>query len=321
MPSTKEIKGRMKSVSDTQKITNCMYMIASTKMRRAKAELDKTRPYFDALQTEIERVFQVDRKIKSKYFYEEDIPGKKESDTDRAKRLKVERGAVACLVITADKGLAGAYNQNILKAAMAMREEYTDLKLFVVGEYGRRFFDTRHIAVEKSFLYTAQNPTISRAREIGKVLLDQFDKNEIREIYILYTDLKSSIREEVIKERLLPFYRSDFKTEKGKGKLQKDFEFVPNLRTVLETSARNYLPGYVYSALVDSFCSEQNARMEAMSAASDNAEKIMDKLRLQYHRARQAAITREITEVSAGAKAQRKKKLKKLEEMRSETGE
>lgn len=304
MPSTKEIKGRMKSVSDTQKITNCMYMIASTKMRRAKSELDKTRPYFDALRTEIERAFQVDKKVKSRYFSREHA-----GETD------------ACLVITADKGLAGAYNQNILKTAMAMREEREGLKLFVVGEYGRRFFDTHKIPVEKAFLYTAQNPTISRAREISQALLDQYDRGEIDEIYVLYTDLKSSINEEVRLERILPFHKADFKTEQGKKKLERDFEFVPDLQTVLDNCARNYLPGYVYSALVDSFCSEQNARMEAMSAASDNAEKIMEKLRMQYHRARQAAITREITEVSAGARAQKKKKLKKLEEKGEKSGE
>lgn len=314
MPSTKEIKGRMKSVSDTQKITNCMYMIASTKMRRAKSELDRTRPYFDALRTEIERVFQVDKKVKSRYFYAE------KTAEEEAQEMS-EQAAPACLVITADKGLAGSYNQNILKEAMALREEHEGMKLFVVGEFGRRFFDSHHIPVEKSFLYTAQNPTISRAREISKVLLEQYDRNEIKEIYILYTDLKSSINEEVRMERILPFHKADFKREKGRKILQKDFEFVPDLRTVLDSCARNYLPGYVYSALVDSFCSEQNARMEAMSAASDNAEKIMDKLRLQYHRARQAAITREITEVSAGAKAQKKKKRQKQEEKRSESGE
>lgn len=311
MPSTKEIKGRMKSVSDTQKITNCMYMIASTKMRKAKAELDKTRPYFDALQTEIERAFQIDKKIKSKYFYSspkhDSLEGLGEPD---------EAGAPdACLVITADKGLAGAYNQNILKTAVKLWEEHgQDVRFFVVGEYGRRFFNHHHIPIQKSFLYTAQNPTISRAREISKILLEQFDRGDIGEIYIIYTDLKSSVTEEVRIERILPFHKSDFKRAGGKKPMEKDFEFVPDLLSVLDNCARNYLPGYIYSALVDSFCSEQNARMEAMSAASDNAEKIMEKLRMQYHRARQAAITREITEVSAGARAQKKKKKRRADE-------
>lgn len=304
MPGAKEIKGRMKSVSDTQKITNCMYMIASTKMRKAKAELDKTRPYFDALQTEIERVFRVDKKIKSRYFFtnnrRDELEGMGEPDE--------EGRPDAFLVITADKGLAGAYNHNIIKVAVKLREEHEDVRLFVVGEYGRRYFDSHQIPVEKSFLYTAQNPTISRAREISNILLDQFDRGEIGEIYIIYTDLQSSIKEEVRIERILPFHKSDFRHKNEKKPIEKDFEFVPNLQTVLDNCARNYLPGYIYSALVDSFCSEQNARMEAMSAASDNAEAIMEKLRMQYHRARQAAITREITEVSAGARAQRKKR-------------
>ena len=310
MPGTKEIKGRMKSVSDTQKITNCMYMIASTKMRKAKAELDKTRPYFDALQTEIERVFRVDKKIKSRYF----CTSNRKNDLEGIGVPDEEGRPDAFLVITADKGLAGAYNHNIIKAAVKLREEHEDVRLFVVGEYGRRYFDNHHIPVEKSFLYTAQNPTISRAREISKLLLDQFDRGEIGEIYVIYTDLRSSIKEEVRIERILPFHRKDFKSKNENQKMEKDFEFVPDLTTVLDNCARNYLPGYVYSALVDSFCSEQNARMEAMSAASDNAEAIMEKLRMQYHRARQAAITREITEVSAGARAQRKKRKKVLQQ-------
>ena len=309
MPGTKEIKGRMKSVSDTQKITNCMYMIASTKMRKAKAELDRTRPYFDALRTEIERAFQVDRKVKSPYFCTGIAP-----DDLSGMGVPDEEGRPdAFLVITADKGLAGAYNQNILKMTMKLHEEHEDIRLFVVGEYGRRFFDKHHIPVEKSFLYTAQNPTIQRAREISSILLSQFDNGEIGEIYVIYTDLKSSIREEVRTERILPFHKAEFKAGNGRINMEKDFEFVPDLRTVLDNCARNYLPGYIYSVLVDSFCSEQNARMEAMQAASDNAENIMEKLRLQYHRARQAAITREITEVSAGARAQRKKKKRKPE--------
>jgi len=307
VPSTKEIKGRMKSVSDTQKITNAMYMIASTKMRRAKAELDKTRPYFDALRTEIERVFQVDRKVQSRYFISEKSPVK-------------EFRTYGCLVITADKGLAGAYNQNVLKEAQRLYEEYPHDKFYVVGEYGRRYFERRNIPMEHTFLYTAQNPTIRRAREISSVILEAYESGVIDDLFIIYTDLKNSVSEQVKTERLLPFPRAFFIKEKEEIQ-EKEFEFVPSIETVLNNCVRNFIPGYIYGALVDSFCSEQNARMEAMSAASDNAQKILDHLSLQYNHARQAAITREITEVSAGAKAQRKKKQAKADAKRGETVE
>ena len=146
MPSTKEIKDRIESVRQTQKITNAMYLISSTKLRRARADLEHTRPYFEALQAEIKRIFRTSSDIHSRYFYpphEDDIKG----------------GPYACLVITADKGLAGAYNQNAVKETMQVLAGHPGCKLFVVGEYGRHYFAQHHIPIEQSFLYTAQNPT------------------------------------------------------------------------------------------------------------------------------------------------------------------
>ena len=303
MPNAKEIRGRMKSISDTRKITNAMYMIASTKMRKAKNELDMTRPYFEALRTEISRVFIVNGRVKSRYF----------TSADAQEPVKSGCG---CLVITADKGLAGAYNQNVLKEAMAFYRQAPDTKFFVVGEYGRHFFAHNRIPVEKAFLYTAQNPTLRRAREISTILLDLYEKNEISDLILIYTDLRSGISGEVRREKLLPFKKSHFLREEAIQAVEtgETYEFFPDMEAVLDNCTRNYVPGYIYSALIDSFCSEQSARMEAMSAANDNAQKILDRLALQYNRARQAAITQEITEVTAGAKAHRRKKQKKSEE-------
>ena len=150
MAGTKEIKSHIQSVRETKKITNAMYLIASTKLRRARLELDHTRPYFEALRGEIKRIFRTANDIDSHYFYPVD------NDTPR-------EGTYGCLVITADKGLAGAYNQNAIRQAQELLEWHPDTKLFVVGEYGRRFFSQRGIPIEQSFLYTAQNPTMARA--------------------------------------------------------------------------------------------------------------------------------------------------------------
>ncbi len=298
MAGTKEIKGRISSIRDTQKITNAMYLIASTKMRKAKNELDCTRPYFDSLRTEIKRLFRIQSKVESRYFYPAD-------------GSPVPENTYGCLVITADKGLAGAYNQNVLKEAKRLYTEHEDMKFFVVGEYGRRFFQKSKIPIEQSFLYTAQNPTMQRAREISSILLGMYDKGELGKIFIIYTDLQNGMQEEAKVTRLLPFHRSHFVSEEERP-VKEPFDFIPDLRTVLETSVRSYVSGYIYSALVDSFCSEQNARMTAMNAANDNAEKMLGQLSIQYNRVRQAAITREITEVSAGAKAQKKKRMKEV---------
>lgn len=138
------------------KITNAMYLIASTKLRKARNDLDNTRPYFYELRSEIKRIFRTVNDVDSPYFYPPDY--------DPADHVG---GTYGCLVITADKGLAGAYNQNVIKEAKRLVDAHSDTKLFVVGEYGRRFFEQRNIPIERSFLYTAQNPTLERAREIS----------------------------------------------------------------------------------------------------------------------------------------------------------
>ena len=135
MANTKEIKDRIKSVRDTQKITNAMYLIASTKMRKAKSELDHTRPYFEAIKGEIKRIFRTSKKdAESRWFYPE----------DGAHKLT---GPYACLVVTADKGLAGMYNQNVIREAEKLLKEHPATKLFVVGEYGRQYFAHHGIPV------------------------------------------------------------------------------------------------------------------------------------------------------------------------------
>ena len=293
MPGTKEIKERIKSVSDTRKITNAMYLISSTKMRKAKSELDKTRPYFDALSTEIKRVFRTAENIESRFFY----PPKGEPELN---------GTYGVLVVTADKGLAGSYNMNAIRAAEERLKKHPDTKLFVVGEYGRRYFESHGIPIEKSFLYTAQNPTMRRAREICVHLLDMYYKDELQKIYVVYTDMKNSLETEAVTTRLLPLHRSDFKSPAHEETIRQPFEFVPSMEAVLDNIVPGYISGFIYSALVASFCSEQNARMTAMDSANRNAEKILDDLRVQYNRVRQAGITQEITEVSAGARAVKK---------------
>ena len=296
MAGTKEIRTHIDSVRETRKITNAMYLIASTKLRRARQELDNTRPYFVALRGEIKRIFRTVSDVESRYFYPvgDDSPMK---------------GTYGCLVITADKGLAGAYNQNAIREAMKLLEEHPDTKLFVVGEYGRRFFAQRNIPIEHSFLYTAQNPTMARAREISALLLDRFDRGELKKIFVVYTDMESALSFQARSTRLLPFHRTYFAdTAMTEQPVTEPFEFLPDVPSVLDNMMPSYVSGFIYSALIDSFCCEQNARMTAMDSANQNAEKLLGELSLEYNRVRQATITQEITEISAGAKAQRQKK-------------
>ena len=297
MPNTKEIKNRIGSVQNTQKITNAMYLISSTKMRKAKEELERTRPYFEMQEYEIRRIFQTEIDITSHYFYPK--TGRKPAET------------YAYLVITADKGLAGAYNHNVIKLAEEEMAKHKHIKLYVVGEYGRRYFKKKDYAMEQTFLYTAQNPSFSRAREISSILLEEYDNRGIDEIRVIYSDMESEFLTTVKMMRLLPFDRKEFWTKQSE-KNEKDihYEFSPSVNEVLNRVIPGYLAGCIFGALVDSFSAEQNARMTAMNSANKNAEALLDELRIEYNRVRQAAITQEITEVAAGAKAQKKKRKK-----------
>ena len=297
MPSAREIRVRMNSIQQTRKITNAMYLISSAKLRKAKQEWDQTRPYFQALKAEVKRIFRTSGHVESRYLY----PDEGELPPD---------GMYGFLVITADKGLAGAYNQNVLKEAHRLMQEHPQTKLFVVGEYGRQYFQRHQVPIERSFLYTAQNPTMQRAREITAELLDRFDKGELQKIFVIYTDMKNSLTENVSATRILPFHRSAFTAPTDEKRITEPFEFFPSVTQVLENIVPSYVSGFIYSALIDSFCSEQSARMNAMNSANENAEKMLGELALAYNRIRQAAIPQEITEVSAGARAQKRKRQK-----------
>lgn len=297
MPSAREIRVRMNSIQQTRKITNAMYLISSAKLRKAKQEWDQTRPYFQALKAEVKRIFRTSGHVQSRYLYpdEGELP---------------PNGTYGFLVITADKGLAGAYNQNVLKEAHRLLQEHPQTKLFVVGEYGRQYFQRHQVPIERSFLYTAQNPTMQRAREITAELLDRFDKGELQKIFVIYTDMRNSLTENVSATRILPFHRSAFTAPTDEKRISEPFEFFPSVTQVLENIVPSYVSGFIYSALIDSFCSEQSARMNAMNSANENAEKMLGELALAYNRIRQAAITQEITEVSAGERAQKRKRQK-----------
>ena len=298
MASTSEIRRRIGSVRQTQKITHAMYLISQAKLRKAKQELSNTRPYFDALQTEIGRVFNADAAVESRYLEPAQLP------------VKEVPLRPACLLITADKSLAGAYNQNAIRQAQQFMADYPDTDLYVVGEYGRRWFAQRNIPIEKSFLYTAQNPTLGRARQIAELLLERYDADEINAVVVVYTDMKNGLEAVVRQAQLLPLHRERFVAAAANTARDELYEFIPSPDAVVDNAARSCLTGYIYSALVDSFCSEQSARMTAMNAADQNAEELLKDLSVQFNRARQAAITQEITEVSAGERAQRSKKEK-----------
>ena len=277
-----------------------MYLISSTKLRKARKDLQDTEPYFYALENMIRRML---RHLPEDYHHpyldlREDIP---DNNTRRA-----------ILCITSDKGLAGAYNHNVLKLAEnSIRPDYNDV-LLVIGEMGRQYFESRKIRIDENFRYTIQNPTLGRARVIAGRILEQYVNGEIDEVFVLYTRMKNSMEMSAEIQQILPLDRlqggSLYKKINIPGVYQEEFEMLPSADEVVEEVIPNFMAGFIYGAMVESFCAEQNSRMTAMDNANKNGQKLLSELQIQYNRVRQAQITQEITEVAAGERAQRQKR-------------
>ncbi|MBA4701415.1 MAG: ATP synthase F1 subunit gamma [Ruminococcus sp.] len=296
MANIKEIQTRINSVKDTMKITNAMYMISSSKMKQARKKLSDTEPYFYGLQREISRILRHVPEIEDPYF-------------DMREELPAEKRKIGSIVITADKGLAGAYNHNIIKLEEELLEMPGIHKLFVVGELGRHYFSKRDVEIASNFEYTVQKPTMHRARMISSVILEQFEQGELDEVYVLYTRMENSVQVDAEKVKLLPLERATFnKMVMPLNMYREEIEFYPSAKSVMDILVPNYVTGMIYGCLVESYASEHNARMMAMKSATDSAENIIKELSTLYNRARQAAITQEITEVCGGANAQKRKK-------------
>jgi len=294
MASAKEIQDRMRSIKDTLKITNAMYMISSSKLKKSKKMLADTEPYFYTLQSEMSRILRHLPDMNSIYF-------KTNAEIPERKRK------AGYIVITADKGLAGSYNHNILKLAEEELEKRDDYKLFVLGELGRHYFEQKGINIDKQFHFV-QDPSLSRARRIAEDLLKLYHENQLDELYIIYTTMVNAMQEEAQVAQLLPLKKTDFKIPVPIDIPLEGLALKPSAEEVMDHIVPNYVVGFVYGALVEAFSCEQNARMMAMEGATNSAKQMLKELDIEYNRARQAAITQEITEVIAGAKSQKKKK-------------
>ncbi len=291
MANAREIQGRMKSINDTMKITNAMYMVSSSKLQRARKDLKNTTPYFEMVQDSLAKILDVAPEAGLAYF-------------DERPNMQGNDRVIAYLVVTADKGLAGAYNHNVIKLAeqSALGDGSNDM-LFVIGQIGRHYFEKKNIPVDDSFKYTAQNPTVNRARHICEKLLSLYLDKKIDEVHIIYTKMVNSMTVETECSKLLPLKRENInKQENSLVDKYDDAVFMPDVKSAFEHIVPAYVSGFIYGALVESYCSEHNARMMAMQNASDSASDMIKNLSVQYNRARQAAITQEISEVCGGAK-------------------
>lgn len=297
MANTKEILDRMNGIKDTMKITNAMYLISSSKIRKARKNMEQVKDYFQAVRDTIGNILVCMPDMEHRY-------------------LEKARGAVgkndwctrkrAYLVITADKGLAGAYNLNVIKKTEAELMQFPQARLFVIGQIGLHHFENTGVEIEKDFFYSSQNPSLQRARSITADLMEPFRNGEIDEIFVIFTRMKNVLQSDVAIMKLFPLSRSQFVSrEEGRS----EESFFPEPKAVFNQIAPLTMQGVIFSALTESYCAELNDRMTAMDGASKSASEMIEDLELLYNRTRQGTITQEITEIIAGSRAQKKKKM------------
>jgi F-type H+-transporting ATPase subunit gamma len=302
MPSLKAIRTRIASVKSTQKITRAMKMVAGARLNRAQQRILALRPY--ALKThEV-----LERCTSEASVADEDQEGREPAHPLLARRTE---NSVLILVLTSDRGLCGAFNTNINKTAEREWHSRTDrgqkVQLAIIGRKARDYFRRRKAPVFQVFTGVWEKLDIDSTRQVAKALIEPFLKGEVDAIYLVYNEFKSAMTQRVVVESLLPILETEVEKSDEPGEHihhgLEDFLFEPTRGALLDRLVPMYVEISVLRALYESSASEHGARMTAMEAATKNAKEMIDSLTLQYNRARQAAITKELMEILGGAEA------------------
>ena len=277
--STKEIKNRIRSMESTRQITKAMQMVAASKLRRAQAQVTSSRPYFEILYAAIHEIAGSNSDLSSPYLVERE--GKK----------------VAHIVISGDRGLAGGYNSNILKLSMENMKDQEPTVL-PIGKKTVDFFRSREIPMLTAEYAIASDMSLGDCFTVAKDLCKRYLNGEFDRVYVTYTRFVSVLSQNPESLQLLPLVRRDDIPEDTR---KSDIMYEPSCEEVFDTIIPEYLGGVLYGALCESRASEQAARQSAMDSATQNADEMIADLSLKFNRARQAAITQEITEIVAGS--------------------
>ncbi|MCB0283257.1 MAG: ATP synthase F1 subunit gamma [Calditrichaeota bacterium] len=289
MATLREIRRRISSVKSTQQITKAMKMVAAAKLRRAQENILAIRPYAYDMRDLIAHLMQISEK--------DEIKG-----LELLKRRPVER--VLLVVVTADRGLCGAFNGNIIRKTLDRIKELsgTEYELYTIGRKATEFFGKRNYTLFNKKLNFFNNLSFEDALEISRTLITSYTSGKFDRVEIIYNEFKSAIQQNLMNEQFLPFIAEQEENESGKLQ-QTDYIYEPDINSILETVIPKHLNVQIWRVLLESNAAEQGARMTAMENATENAEEIKSKLTLHYNRARQAAITKELSEIVGGAEA------------------
>ena len=287
MATGKEIRGKIKSVENTKKITKAMEMVAASKMRKAQERMRAARPYSEKVRNIAVHLGQAN----PEYVH----PFMKLNDAK----------TVGVIVVTTDKGLCGGMNTNVLRAVTAklreMQGEGVDVQAVAIGNKGLGFLNRIGAKVVAHVTGLGDQPHLDKLIGPVKVLLDAYAEGKIKAVYLSYTRFVNTMRQEAVIEQLLPL--SSHEMQAGESANDWDYIYEPDAQTVIDDLLVRYVESLIYQAVAENMASEQSARMVAMKAATDNAGTVIDDLKLIYNKTRQAAITKELSEIVAGAAA------------------
>jgi F-type H+-transporting ATPase subunit gamma len=293
MAGMKEIRGKIKSVQNTRKITKAMEMVAASKMRRAQERMRAARPYADKVRDIAAHMSRANPEYRHPFMV----------SNEGAKSAGI-------ILVTTDKGLCGGMNTNVLRASMQKFKELEGqgktIEATAIGTKGLGFLNRLRAKVVSNVVHLGDTPHLEKLIGAVKVQLDLYSEGKISAVYLAYTRFVNTMKQEPVIEQLLPLSAEQFERTEDDGttpSTQWDYIYEPDAQAVVDELLVRYVEALVYQAVAENMASEQSARMVAMKAASDNAKTVINELQLVYNKSRQAAITKELSEIVGGAAA------------------
>jgi len=290
MAGSKEIRTKIKSVQSTRKITKAMEMVAASKMRKAQERMRHARPYGEKIRNIVAHLAHANPEYRHPFLVKRDIAEN-----------------IGAIVVTSDKGLCGALNTNVLRLITAKAKDVQDrgfkIQFTAIGNRALSFLQRAKANIVSQMVLYGDKPHMDKLVGPVKVQVDAYREGRINAVYIVYTRFINTMKQEPVIEQILPLPAE--RIAAGSRALRKNWDYLyePDAKDVLDQLLRRYLEAIIYQALAENIASEQSARMVAMKAASDNANSVIDELTLIYNKSRQASITKELSEIVAGAAA------------------
>jgi F-type H+-transporting ATPase subunit gamma len=287
---TKEIRNKIKSVQNTRKITKAMEMVAASKMRRAQERMRASRPFSEKIRKVAANVTKANPEYRPTFLVEREVKN------------------VGVILVTTDKGLCGGLNTNILRmltnSMKVWHEDKKDILCTAIGTKGFQFLNRIKAKLISHSIHLGDKPLLDDLIGTIKVQLDAFENGEVEEVYLCYNRFINTMKQEPVIEKILPLQSDKLQlSETEASSYGWDYIYEPDAQTVLDDLLIKYIEALIYQAVAENMASEQSARMVAMKAASDNAKNLIAELQLDYNKTRQAAITKELSEIVSGAAA------------------